>query len=112
MPGKPDIVLPKHQLVIFVHGCFWHSHSCRYGRVIPASRAEFWSTKRAETILRDQRKAAALEEMGWRVMTVWECETRDTQRLTSQLKDMLRTTHAAPATAGKVARRKSAANTG
>src|ERR1700744_5363571 len=50
LPGKPDIVLPKHRIAIFVHGCFWHSHCCRYGAVVPATRAEFWAAKRAGTV--------------------------------------------------------------
>jgi len=76
LPGKPDIVLPKHRLAIFVHGCFWHSHDCRYGRVIPATRPAFWAAKRKENVDRDSRNKAGLKEQGWRVITVWECETR------------------------------------
>ena len=64
MPGKPDIVLPKHRTVIFVHGCFWHCHDCRFGRVIPATRADFWATKRAGNVERDQRNVALLNELG------------------------------------------------
>jgi DNA mismatch endonuclease, patch repair protein len=81
LPGKPDIVLPKLRTVIFVHGCFWHSHDCRWGRVVPKTRAEFWAEKRAGTVERDERKARALEELGWRVLNVWECETRSPEDL-------------------------------
>lgn len=81
LPGKPDIVLPRLRTAIFVHGCFWHSHDCRWGSVIPKTRAEFWADKRGGTVERDARKAQALEELGWRVLTVWECETRDTETL-------------------------------
>ena len=77
LPGTPDIVLPKYRTVIFVHGCFWHSHDCRYGRVTPATRSEFWSEKRAGTVERDQRKIRTLEAKGWQVLTIWECETRE-----------------------------------
>jgi DNA mismatch endonuclease (patch repair protein) len=89
LPGKPDIVLPKHHTAIFVHGCFWHSHDCRWGKVIPKTRAEFWSGKRGGTMERDGRKARALEELGWRVLTVWECETRNTETLSQLLRARL-----------------------
>ncbi len=76
LPGKPDVVLVKHRTVIFVHGCFWHCHECRWGRVIPKTRPEFWSKKRAGNVGRDVRHKAALEQAGWKVITIWECETR------------------------------------
>jgi DNA mismatch endonuclease (patch repair protein) len=97
LPGKPDIVLPKYHLVIFVHGCFWHSHSCKYGRVTPATRPEFWSSKRAGTTERDRKKAEALQTLGWRVATVWECETKDPIGLEKSLKKYLHTEHQAHA---------------
>src|SRR5579883_40124 len=77
LPGKPDIVLPKYRLAIFVHGCFWHCHDCRYGRVVPVTRADFWALKRRSNVERDTIIKAALEEQGWTVATVWECETRN-----------------------------------
>jgi DNA mismatch endonuclease, patch repair protein len=89
LPGKPDIVLPKHRVAIFVHGCFWHSHNCRYGSVVPATRAEFWSDKRAGTVARDEVKARTLMELGWRVFTIWECETKDQEALTVALINLL-----------------------
>jgi len=89
LPGRPDIVLPKLRTVIFVHGCFWHSHPCRWGSVVPKTRAEFWAAKRLGTITRDSTKARALEELGWRVLTVWECETRDLERLALLLQETL-----------------------
>jgi DNA mismatch endonuclease, patch repair protein len=76
LPGRPDIVLPKFQTAIFVHGCFWHCHHCKYGSVIPATRAEFWAAKRGGNMARDRRNAAALRELGWRVVVLWECEVR------------------------------------
>jgi len=85
LPGKPDIVLPKHHLAIFVHGCFWHCHDCRYGRVIPATRPEFWATKRGGNVERDKRKQDALEAAGWKVITIWECQTRDDETLRTTL---------------------------
>ena len=81
LPGKPDIVLPKHRTAIFVHGCFWHSHSCRYGSVIPSTRSEFWARKRSGTVDRDMKSRVALEASGWRVITIWECQTRRKEEL-------------------------------
>jgi DNA mismatch endonuclease (patch repair protein) len=85
LPGKPDIVLPKYHTVIFVHGCFWHCHDCRWGSVIPKTRAEFWSVKRRGNVDRDQRKSAELESAGWKVIIVWECEARNTEALKAAL---------------------------
>jgi DNA mismatch endonuclease, patch repair protein len=76
LPGKPDIVLAKHKTAIFVHGCFWHCHNCRWGAVVPKTRAEFWNNKRSGNVKRDRAKQASLEAKGWKVITVWECETR------------------------------------
>ena len=90
LPGKPDIVLPGRQKIIFVHGCFWHVHRCRYGQVVPKTNAEFWRKKRAGTVERDRRNRRALREMGWDVMTVWECWTRDPEeRLIPRLAEFL-----------------------
>jgi DNA mismatch endonuclease (patch repair protein) len=89
LPGKPDIVLPKYRLAIFVHGCFWHCHDCRYGRVVPATRAEFWAQKRRSNAERDTRNKAALEEQGWTVATIWGCETRHEHELRAMLPTIL-----------------------
>src|SRR5579875_1410590 len=89
LPGKPDIVLPKHRTVIFVHGCFWHSHSCRWGSVVPRTRGEFWADKRQGTVNRDRAKADQLTGLGWRVLTVWECDLREPQALRERLKEVL-----------------------
>ena len=85
LPGKPDIVLPRHKAVIFVHGCFWHCHECRFGRVVPATHREFWAVKRQSNVERDLRNKLALEALGWRVMVVWECQIRELQPLCTQL---------------------------
>jgi DNA mismatch endonuclease (patch repair protein) len=85
LPGKPDIVLPVHKAVIFVHGCFWHCHKCRFGLVKPATRPEFWVVKRQSNVERDIRNKLGLEALGWRVMIVWECETRERDQLRAQL---------------------------
>lgn len=76
LPGRPDIVLPKHRAVILVHGCFWHRHpGCRFATT-PATRPDFWSEKFRQNVIRDQRNLAALRDQGWRVATVWECDLR------------------------------------
>ncbi len=81
LPGTPDIVLPKHRTVIFVHGCFWHHHDgCRHARY-PTSNSAFWRAKIERTRERDIRHEAALTQDGWHVITVWECELDDPARL-------------------------------
>jgi len=74
LPGKPDIVLPKYHVVIFVHGCFWHRHKGCRNATMPSTRAEFWRTKFDSNVNRDERNQAALRAAGWTVYTVWECE--------------------------------------
>jgi DNA mismatch endonuclease (patch repair protein) len=76
LPGKPDIVLPRYRSVIFVHGCFWHMHDCRYFK-LPSTRRDFWTQKLGSNKERDERKRRLLEETGWHVLVVWECEIRD-----------------------------------
>ncbi|MFZ7097086.1 very short patch repair endonuclease [Luteimonas dalianensis] len=76
LPGRPDIVLPKHRTVVFVHGCFWHRHDCHLFRW-PKSRPEFWKEKITANYERDQRAVESLKDLGWHVETVWECELRD-----------------------------------
>ena len=77
LPGKPDLVLPAHRKIIFVHGCFWHMHRCRYGKVTPATNTEFWQTKRKSNVTRDRRNQRQLKAAGWQILTIWECWTRD-----------------------------------
>ena len=75
LPGKPDIVLPKHRAVVFVHGCFWHAHeNCPRFRM-PSTRQDYWEKKISRNLTRDLANVEALEELGWRVIVVWECET-------------------------------------
>jgi len=76
LPGRPDLVFPKHCLVVFVHGCFWHRHEgCRHAST-PKSRSAFWTEKFAANVARDARQEAALRARGWRVLVIWECETK------------------------------------
>lgn len=79
-PGKPDIVLPKYRVVIFVHGCFWHQHKdCRYA-VLPKSNPDYWLPKLTRNMERDDKSINALQELGWRVIIVWECALKPKQR--------------------------------
>jgi DNA mismatch endonuclease (patch repair protein) len=76
LPGRPDIVLPKHSTVILVHGCFWHAHDhCEYFR-LPKTRRRWWKNKLDGNKARDRRKEAELVAAGWHVVTIWECTTR------------------------------------
>lgn len=75
LPGHPDIVLPKYKTVIFINGCFWHGHDCKYFK-LPATRTEFWADKIKSNQERDQRSVSRLLELGWTVLTVWECSLK------------------------------------
>ncbi len=77
LPGKPDLVFPKHKTVVFVHGCFWHGHRCKRGNRQPKQNADYWKEKIARNKARDKKNAKELEKLGWRVITVWECELKD-----------------------------------
>jgi len=76
LPGSPDIVLPRYQTVIFVHGCFWHRHQECRNVTMPSSRREFWAKKFDENMARDVKNRTVLESAGWKVYIVWECELR------------------------------------
>jgi len=89
LPGKPDIVLPARGAVVFVHGCFWHQHvGCRHA-VMPKTRETFWSEKLQRNVARDGENARALRRSGWRVVTVWECELADEERVARRLGRLL-----------------------
>jgi DNA mismatch endonuclease, patch repair protein len=84
LPGTPDIVLKRHNAVVFVHGCFWHGHTCSRGKV-PTSNTEFWLSKLACNKTRDAEQKKKLRGLGWRVLVVWECETRKQVKLKKRL---------------------------
>jgi len=90
LPGKPDIVLPKHQTVVFVHGCFWHRHkNCKYAYT-PKSRQKFWLGKFRKNMFRDIRTKKVLRENGWKVITLWECWTEKPELLARKLKILIK----------------------
>jgi DNA mismatch endonuclease, patch repair protein len=88
LPGRPDLVLPRHKLVIFVHGCFWHQHAgCRLASS-PKSRQDYWAPKLIGNVERDQRNAATLRADGWRVEIIWECDVRKPDTLACRLAEI------------------------
>jgi len=89
LPGRPDVVLPRYEIVVFVHGCFWHRHpNCRYAYT-PKSNLRFWIKKFAENRDRDCRTRAAFRGLKWRVVVVWECELADEEKLRRRLARLL-----------------------
>jgi DNA mismatch endonuclease (patch repair protein) len=90
LPGTPDLVFPGRTKVIFVHGCFWHRHPGCSRTTMPKTRAALWAEKFAANIKRDKRTRRALERAGWDTLVIWECETFNLKRLTTQLDRFLR----------------------
>jgi DNA mismatch endonuclease (patch repair protein) len=95
LPGKPDIALKKYRTVIFVHGCFWHRHkNCKFAYT-PKSRIDFWETKFKRNIGRHEEVVTQLEKLGWKVLTVWECEVSNSdwvrEVLTSKIPEYIKT---------------------
>ena len=89
LPGTPDLVFAKHRLAVFVHGCYWHRHDgCRFA-YSPKSRVEFWTKKFKENVARDSRNQSLLRELGWRILIIWECETRDVKTVEGKLHEYL-----------------------
>ena len=85
LPGRPDLVFPRHGLAVFVHGCFWHRHSgCQYAYT-PKSHIAFWTKKFAQNVARDRCNEEALRNLGWRVFVILECETRDKETVRQYL---------------------------
>ncbi|WP_439819915.1 very short patch repair endonuclease [Pseudomonas sp. HLG18] len=86
LPGSPDLVFPKHRLCIFVHGCFWHRHpGCKYAYT-PKSRLDFWLPKLAKNVERDLQVQEKLKALGWKVVIVWECQTKNRKVLHNEIR--------------------------
>jgi DNA mismatch endonuclease, patch repair protein len=81
LPGKPDLVFVSRRKIINVNGCFFHMHKCKYGRVVPATNAEFWAEKRLTNVRRDRRNARLLKDDGWKTLIIWECEIKNVSLL-------------------------------
>jgi DNA mismatch endonuclease, patch repair protein len=84
LPGRPDLVFPKYNAAVFVHGCFWHGHECPLFR-LPATRQDFWRSKIEANRRRDHVAEAALAERGWRILVIWECSLKGLGRLEPQV---------------------------
>lgn len=85
LPGRPDLVFPRLRKIVEVRGCYWHMHDCSFGRVTPRTNANFWHVKRSGNVRRDMRNLARLRALGWEVLVVWECQTRDLSALKGKL---------------------------
>ena len=86
LPGAPDIVLPRLRTVILVHGCFWHRHPKCSKASMPKSRTDFWREKFRRNVSRDRKTKTALVHLGWKVIVIWECQTKDGLTLASKLR--------------------------
>jgi DNA mismatch endonuclease, patch repair protein len=85
LPGRPDLVFPRLRKIINVHGCYWHLHACRWGNVVPRTNSAFWRIKRMGNVTRDRRNNQALCKLGWRVLTVWECQLTDREQVANRI---------------------------
>ncbi len=90
LPGRPDLAFPSRRKVIFVHGCFWHGHHCRYGR-LPKSRRDYWEPKIETNKHRDRKQRQELTRQGWRVLVIWQCQLKKPEWLGAKIEDFLRT---------------------
>jgi DNA mismatch endonuclease (patch repair protein) len=88
LPGSPDVVLPKYQKVIFVHGCFWHRHNCASGMKMPVNRT-YWQPKLERNRERDVRVATELSNLGWQALTIWECELENVAEVERRILEFL-----------------------
>ncbi len=89
LPGNPDIVFPGSKAVIFVHGCFWHGHSCKRGARVPKTNTDYWTQKIQLNVKRDETNMQKLKALGWQICVVWECEIKDTEHLQNTLTKFL-----------------------
>jgi DNA mismatch endonuclease (patch repair protein) len=88
LPGKPDLVFVSRRKIVFVHGCFWHGHACRYGR-LPKSRRDYWEPKITTNKTRDRRQTKDLRKAGWSVMIVWQCQLKKKDALQRRIEGFL-----------------------
>jgi len=90
LPGKPDIVLSKYKTIIFVNGCFWHGHTCKYGSGYrkPKTNEDYWKEKINKNIKRDKNNVQILIKNGWKIITIWECELKDDSIMRQKLRPL------------------------
>lgn len=89
LAGKPDLVFPGRAKIIFIHGCFWHSHTCRAGRNRPVTNKRYWLAKLERNRRRDHANRARLRRAGWDVLVIWECQLKDAERLRDRVRGFL-----------------------
>ena len=87
LPGRPDIVLPKYKTIIFIHGCFWHGHHCKAGK-LPETNKEFWENKINSNIERDKNNQLILGKLGWKIIIIWQCKLKNKKVVTKKLKEI------------------------
>ncbi|MGA2915455.1 MAG: very short patch repair endonuclease [Sedimentisphaerales bacterium] len=90
LPGCPDMVFPKRKKVIFINGCFWHRHTCKKGRSMPATRKKFWQQKFKRTIERDKKNKNELKKLGWKILVIWECQIKNRQKIIDKISNFMR----------------------
>jgi DNA mismatch endonuclease (patch repair protein) len=88
-PGKPDIILPKYKIAIFIHGCFWHNHNCNRGR-IPKTNTKFWQKKINDNKKRDKKNQINLLNQGWKVIVIWQCEINNKMKMKERLEYLIK----------------------
>lgn len=88
LPGKPDIVIPRHKRVIFINGCFWHQHPNCQKKAVPKSNIHYWKIKLLKNVNRQKRDIRAIIKLGWRPTVIWECQTKDNLKLSLRFKRM------------------------
>ncbi len=93
LPGRPDLVFPKFRVAMFVHGCFWHRHQGCAKASTPKTRVNFWQAKFDANVMRDARVSADLKGLGWQVLTIWECESKDPKKLATILETVQQIRH-------------------
>ena len=96
LPGTPDLVFPGLKKVIFVHGCFWHQHNCHLGTKQPSTNTAYWLPKLARNVERDKEARKQLEDAGWDVLVIWECQTKIPEHIAPLIKDFLATESGPP----------------
>ena len=90
LPGKPDLVFPRSRKVILVHGCYWHMHNCKYGKVKPKTNTDFWQAKRESNVKRDRKVLRQLKKLGWMYLVIWECQIKNVAQLKETVSAFLR----------------------
>lgn len=89
LPGTPDMVFPSRRKIIEIRGCYWHGHSCPQGQSTPGTNRAFWVQKKAENRRRDTRNLSLLRKLGWKVLVIWQCQTKDPSRLRDRIRRFL-----------------------